>query len=92
MEIKKKRLIDMDTDELKDVIRSILNEESPEPPQFITTEETLKLLNCGRTTLYTLRINSDINFVQDDNHRGLILYERESIIKYLKKHLKTKEI
>jgi len=85
-----KRLIDMTEEELALLILSIIGEKIRiEPERFIPEEDARKLLNCGKTQLYYLRTNGKISFVQDDEHPKMILYDRDSILKYLETNLKT---
>ena len=89
MDKEDKRMIDVTIQEFIDNIVERLGEKfQVEPPRFIPEEEAKKLLNCGKTQLYHLRINGKISYVQDEEHRKMILYDRISIFEYQKKNLK----
>jgi len=84
-----RRLIDMTEEDLIVLFQSILKEKlTAEPERFITEEEAKKLLNCSKTQMYYYRVNGVISYVQDDEHRKMILYDRLSIMKYLESNLK----
>jgi len=84
-----RRLIDLTEEDLLVLIQSALSKEViAEPLRFIPEEEAKKLLNCSKTQMYYYRVNGVISFVQDDEYRKLILYDRLSILKYLESHLK----
>lgn len=79
----------MTEDELILRIQKLLEKHiTAEPERFITEEEARKLLNCSKTQMYYYRINGVISYVQDDEHRKMILYDRLSIMNYLESHLK----
>ena len=84
-----KRIIDATIQEFLDKMVERFGERfQTEPSRFISEEEARKMLNCGRTQLYHLRTNLKISYVQDDDHRKMILYDRLSILEYCEKNLK----
>ena len=59
-----------------------------EPDRFVTAETARSILKCGNTTLYHLRTKGEISFVQNEDHRKLIVYDRNSLIAYMERNLK----
>ena len=60
-----------------------------EPDRFVTAETARSILKCGNTTLYHLRTKGEISFVQNEDHRKLIVYDRNSLIAYMERNLKN---
>ncbi len=55
------------------------------PEKWVTPEGAMELLNIkSKTTLQNLRDNGTIRFTQPQ--KKIILYDRDSIMKYLDKH------
>lgn len=58
-----------------------------EPPKWVNQDEAMRLLNIkSPTTLQEYRNNGDIRFTQP--RKRVILYDRDSINKFLDKHAK----
>ncbi len=76
-------------EDLETLLTEILKDSiSKEPDRFISEAEALRLLNCGKTTLYQLRVSGEIAYVQNESRRKMILYDRTSIMDYLESNLK----
>ena len=83
-----RRLIDLTEEDLIVLVQSAIEEKlRPVPERFITEDEAKKLLNCSKTQMYYYRVKGTISFMQDENHKKKILYDRVSIMKYLESHL-----
>ena len=59
------------------------------PPRWIREQEAMELLGIkSKSHLWSLRTNLKIEYFQDEDHPKLILYDRESIERYLKSNMK----
>ena len=92
MENESKRLFELTDDELVDKIINKLAKVLPliqnKQDLFVPEDEARRILNCGKTTLYHLRMQGKISYVQDDEHRKMIQYKYSSLINYLESNLK----
>jgi len=70
------------------VIERITDKQSSKADQWLSGEETMKLLRItSKTTLQKLRDEGKIRFSQPE--KKIILYDVESINEYLNKHAKS---
>lgn len=59
------------------------------PPRWIREQEAMELLGIkSKSHLWSLRTNLKIEYFQDEDHPKLIMYDRESIERYLKSNMK----
>lgn len=59
------------------------------PPRWIREQEAMELLGCSsKSHLWSLRTNLKVDYFQDPDHPKLILYDRESIERYLESNMK----
>lgn len=71
------------------VVQRIKESENIKENKWITTVETMDLLGIkSKTTLQKLRDTGKIRFSQDS--KKVILYDRDSVIEYIEKHVKNK--
>lgn len=71
---------------VKQVVDKLKSNKTDSEPEWIDGEEAMKLLNCKKTKLQSLRNNGEIEYSQPS--RKIVVYYRPSIISYLEKHLK----
>lgn len=75
--------------DLEDIITEMVEKIHPkEPDRWVTAETAKSILKCGNTTLYHLRTKGEISFVQNEDHRKLIVYDRNSLMSYMERNLK----
>lgn len=58
-----------------------INNNQKVPEKWITEAKAMKLLNCKKTKLWSLRVAGSIRFSQ--HSRKIILYDSQSIMNYL---------
>lgn len=71
---------------VKQVVDKLKVKKTDVEPEWIDGEEAMRLLNCKKTKLQSLRNNGEIEYSQPS--RKIVVYYRPSIIAYLEKHLK----
>ena len=49
---------------------------------MLTTQQTLKMLNCGRDKLKSLRLKNELNYEKGSSINSPIKYELNSLLKY----------
>ncbi len=75
--------------DLEEIITELVEKIHPkEPDRWVTAETAKSILKCGDTTLYHLRCKGEISFVQNEDHRKLIVYDRNSLMAYMERNLK----
>lgn len=75
--------------DLEEIITKLVEKIHPkEPDRWITAETAKSILKCGNTTLYHLRTKGEISFVQNEDHRKLIVYDSKSLEAYMLRNLK----
>lgn len=80
----KEQFLIMHKDDLEFFARTLADIIAPqEKDRFIPEHEARKILCCGKTQLLYYRNSGKIDFFQDPDHPKKILYDRESIEKYL---------
>lgn len=72
---------------IEEVVGRLREKENTEQEKWIQSEAVMDLLGIkSRSTLQRLRDEGEIRYSQP--HKKIILYDRESIEKYLEKHTK----
>ena len=72
----------------KKVVTHVMQEQSDEPPPWISDQEAMKLLGIkSKTTLKKLRDEGKIRYSR--HSRKIILYDRTSIEEYLNQHVRN---
>lgn len=62
---------------------------SKKPDRWVGEEETMRLLGIkSKSHLWKLRTESKVEYFQDEDHPKLIMYDRESIERYLESNMK----
>ncbi len=69
------------------VVKRLESKQENPLSKWVGTEECMNILNIkSKTTLQALRDNGEIRFTQPQTK--IILYDRDSLYKYLEKHVK----
>ena len=71
---------------IKQVVEKLEVDGKTAEPEWIDGAEAMKLLNCKKTKLQSLRNNGEIEYSQPS--RKIVVYYKPSILNYLQKHLK----
>lgn len=72
---------------IDDVVERLVDSKDQQQDQWISDEEAMQMLRItSRTTLQKYRDEGSIRFSQPS--RKVILYDRESILKFIEKHAK----